>query len=49
MLQRDFIALLPQHLAEMILSNLDARTLAACEAIPKADSFAESLNPFVSE
>ncbi|XGW32527.1 hypothetical protein V3C99_017234 [Haemonchus contortus] len=33
MLQRDFIALLPQHLAEMILSNLDARTLAACEAV----------------
>ncbi|KJH43441.1 F-box domain protein [Dictyocaulus viviparus] len=33
MLQRDFIALLPQHLAEMILANLDARTLAACEAV----------------
>ncbi|VDM59769.1 unnamed protein product [Angiostrongylus costaricensis] len=33
MLQRDFIALLPQHLAEMILSNLDARALAACEAV----------------
>ncbi|EYC45738.1 hypothetical protein Y032_0418g1118 [Ancylostoma ceylanicum] len=33
MLQRDFIALLPQHLAEMILLNLDAQTLASCEAV----------------
>ncbi|VDO63039.1 unnamed protein product [Heligmosomoides polygyrus] len=33
MLQRDFIALLPQHLSEMILANVDARTLAACEAV----------------
>ncbi|WKY17105.1 hypothetical protein Q1695_001600 [Nippostrongylus brasiliensis] len=33
MLQRDFVALLPQHLAEMILSNLDAHSLASCEAV----------------
>ncbi|KAJ1350799.1 hypothetical protein KIN20_006681 [Parelaphostrongylus tenuis] len=33
MLQRDFIAMLPQHLAEMILSNLDAPSLTACESV----------------